>query len=41
MEKKVIADIRRQNVSNEILDELTEKIMNQTNGKVDIRFKTN
>ena len=37
----VMIDIRGQNVSDEILDELYEKIMNKTNGKVDIRFKTN
>ncbi|PFR84215.1 hypothetical protein COK42_15565, partial [Bacillus cereus] len=39
--QSVIIDIRGQNVSDEILDELYEKIMNKTNGKVDIRFKTN
>ncbi|QTD39543.1 ribonuclease YeeF family protein [Sporosarcina sp. Te-1] len=39
--QSVIIDIRGQNVSDEILDELYEKIMNKTNGKVEIRFKTN
>ncbi|MFJ7934368.1 T7SS effector LXG polymorphic toxin [Sporosarcina sp. NPDC096371] len=39
--QSVIIDIRGQNVSDEILDELYEKIMNKTNSKVDIRFKTN
>jgi len=39
--QSVIIDIRGQNVSDEILDELYGKIMNKTNGKVDIRFKTN
>lgn len=39
--QSVIIDIRGQNVSDEILDGLYEKIMNKTNGKVDIRFKTN
>ncbi len=39
--QSVLIDIRGQNVSDEILDELYEKIMNKTNGKVDIRFKTN
>ncbi|WP_142385324.1 pre-toxin TG domain-containing protein [Bacillus sp. UMB0728] len=39
--QSVIIDIRGQNVSDEILDKLYEKIMNKTNGKVDIRFKTN
>ncbi|WP_254178833.1 LXG domain-containing protein [Cytobacillus oceanisediminis] len=38
--QSVIIDIRGQIVSDEILDELYEKIMNKTNGKVDIRFKT-
>lgn len=35
--KGVIIDIRGQNVS----DEMHEEIMNKTNGKADIRFKTN
>ncbi|EWG08813.1 hypothetical protein PBF_22152 [Cytobacillus firmus DS1] len=39
--QSVIIDIRGQNVSDEIIEELYEKIMNKTNGKVDIRFKTN
>lgn len=39
--QSVLIDIRGQNVSDEILDGLYEKIMNKTNGKVDIRFKTN
>jgi hypothetical protein len=39
--QSVIIDIRGQNVSDEILDELYEKIMKKNNGKVDIRFKTN
>lgn len=39
--QSVIIDIRGQNVSDEILEELHEKIMNKTNGKVDVRFKTN
>jgi hypothetical protein len=37
----VIIDIRGQNVSEEILDDLYDKIMKKTNGKVNIRFKTN
>ncbi|MED4906382.1 pre-toxin TG domain-containing protein [Parageobacillus thermoglucosidasius] len=36
----VIIDIRGQNVSEEILDDLYDKIMKKTNGKVNIRFKT-
>ena len=39
--QSVIIDIRGQNISDEILDELYEKIMNKTNGKVNINFKTN
>ncbi|MET3656329.1 hypothetical protein [Sporosarcina psychrophila] len=39
--QSVIIDIRGQNVSDGILDELYGKIMKKTNGKVDIRFKTN
>lgn len=39
--QSAIIDIRGQNVSDEILDELYGKIMNKTNGKVDISFKTN
>ncbi|QPA32240.1 pre-toxin TG domain-containing protein [Thermaerobacillus caldiproteolyticus] len=37
----VIIDIRGQNVSEEILDDLYDRIMKKTNGKVNIRFKTN
>jgi len=39
--QSVIIDIRGQNVSDEILEKLYEKIMEKTNGKVEIRFKTN
>ena len=39
--QSVIIDIRGQDVSDEILEGLYEKIMNKTNGNVDIRFKTN
>nr|WP_246861308.1 hypothetical protein [Bacillus sp. REN3] len=39
--QSVIIDIRGQSVSDEIVEELYEKIVNKTNGKVDIRFKTN
>lgn len=37
----VIIDIRGQNVSDETLEKLYEKIMEKTKGKVEIRFKTN
>ncbi|BCB02168.1 hypothetical protein [Bacillus sp. KH172YL63] len=39
--QSVIIDIRGQNVSDETLDEVYKKIMEKTNGNVDIRFKTN
>ncbi|MFC7394273.1 pre-toxin TG domain-containing protein [Scopulibacillus cellulosilyticus] len=39
--QSVIIDIRGQNVSDEILDKLYEKIMEKTKGRVNIRFKTN
>ncbi|MBW9317260.1 T7SS effector LXG polymorphic toxin [Bacillus subtilis] len=37
----IIIDIRGQSVSEEIMDDLYDKIMKKTNGKADIKFKTN
>ncbi|ATH95188.1 MULTISPECIES: ribonuclease YeeF family protein [Bacillus] len=37
----VIIDIRGQSVSEEIMDDLYDRIMKKTNGRADIKFKTN
>ncbi|MCO4849995.1 ribonuclease YeeF family protein [Bacillus vallismortis] len=39
--QSVVIDIRGQSVSEEIMDDLYDKIMKKTNGKADIKFKTN